>query len=46
MLGMCGVQLLIRGRAPEHKFPTAYNDCYDAYQWVGSLQCQVRKVRY
>ncbi|KAF2494368.1 hypothetical protein BU16DRAFT_562028 [Lophium mytilinum] len=21
-------------RAPEHKFPTAFNDCYDAYQWI------------
>ncbi|KAF2802323.1 uncharacterized protein BDZ99DRAFT_483051 [Mytilinidion resinicola] len=31
--GMAVISVDFR-RAPEHKFPTAFNDCYDAYHWI------------
>lgn len=43
VVGMLGLVLMLR-RAPEHKFPTPMNDCFDVLQWVGIVSILTRKI--
>lgn len=41
----CSVICLSYRLAPEHKFPTATEDCWDAFTWVGNHVVDVWTLR-